>query len=163
MFWLSQLTERSRISEYFQTLHSMFSWDLTMWDKSVWKQAVCKNWHIQGAECVWQHSEVCWNTKTHYWQAGKRWMGRINRDSKFTVCKRHKVATKVRKNCTHANLKGHMKLPDRADELLSLALKDYMSEERTRIFKDAIWKGPEAKPLLAWACLIPYSILSVAN
>lgn len=56
-----------------------------------------------------------------------------------------------------------MKLPDRADELLSLALKDYMSEERIMIFKDAIWKRPEAKLLLAWAHVIPYSILIICK
>lgn len=86
-------------------------------------------------------------------------MGRINRDSKFTVYKRQGGNKSEEKLHTYANLKGYMKLPDTADELLSLALQDYKSKERIKIFKDAIWKGPEAKPLLAWAHLIPYSIL----
>lgn len=79
-------------------------------------------------------------------QEGDGWEGLIMTAS--SLCTRDKVATKVRKKLqTYANLKGYMKLPDTADELLSLVLKDSMSKERIKIFKDAIWKGPEAKPL----------------
>lgn len=90
-------------------------------------------------------------------QEGDGWEGLIVTAS--SLCTRDtRWQQKWGKTAHIHKLKGYMKLPDRADELLSLALKDYMSEERI-IFKDAIWKGPEAKLLLAWAPLIPYSIL----
>lgn len=53
----------------------------------------------------------------------RRWMERIQNDSKFTVYKRRGSNRSEEKPHTYANLKEYMKLSDRVDELLSLALK----------------------------------------
>ena len=85
------LTKRSRISEYFQTLHSMFSWDLTRGDTLVCKHAACESWYIQADESVWQAQwSLCKHKDTLLTDTERRRMARTKHDSKFTMYKRDK-------------------------------------------------------------------------
>lgn len=153
-----RLTERSRISEYPQTFHSVLSRDLTT---SQYVNTQCIKADIFRSMNVFDG-----HRDTLLRGSERRRVERI----KHTASSPCTGDKKSQQKWGEKNPKTLIRKLQRTQETIRqsrwaafLSAKRITKAKRIQVFQDSTWKGPEARLLLTWALLTPNCILTTCK